>query len=243
MTLRFASHEALEAIDPPPPPPLHTGGASQALDALGPLPLPCVPRLWDVDPAGKAAPPVPHGSHGVWVLPSRAARRGCPRALAVVRRLGGIRGVPPPPIPPQTPFGHLQAPTNCSSAPRICPSPAFPTALSRGLLDPSAPQYGGLGVRLSEFEGVETTKSGGGKTAGHKAALHTAGRRAPTGHKTRHKGTMRCEHCSNHQMQRTPSEPSANTPPPSTRCPRTPQGRGLRPALREVPATGVATGP
>ena len=32
-------------------------------------------------------------------------------------------------------------------------------------------------------------------------------------------------------------------PPPSTRCPRTPQGRGLRPARREVPATGVATGP
>ena len=25
---------------------------------------------------------------------------------------------------------------------------------------------------------------------------------------------MRCEHCSNHQMRRTPSEPSANTPPP-----------------------------
>ena len=32
-------------------------------------------------------------------------------------------------------------------------------------------------------------------------------------------------------------------PPPSTRCPRTPQGQGLRPARREVPATGVATGP
>ena len=26
---------------------------------------------------------------------------------------------------------------------------------------------------------------------------------------------MRCEHCSNHQMRRTPSEPSGNTPPPS----------------------------
>ena len=25
---------------------------------------------------------------------------------------------------------------------------------------------------------------------------------------------MRCEHCSNHQMRRTPSEPSANSPPP-----------------------------
>ena len=25
---------------------------------------------------------------------------------------------------------------------------------------------------------------------------------------------MRCEHCSNHQMRRTPREPSANTPPP-----------------------------
>ena len=32
-------------------------------------------------------------------------------------------------------------------------------------------------------------------------------------------------------------------PPPSTRCPCTPQGRGLRPARREVPTTGVATGP
>ena len=28
---------------------------------------------------------------------------------------------------------------------------------------------------------------------------------------------MRCEHCSNHQIWCTPSEPSANTPPPSTR--------------------------
>ena len=32
-------------------------------------------------------------------------------------------------------------------------------------------------------------------------------------------------------------------PPPSTRCPRTPQGREMRPARQEVPATGVATGP
>ena len=29
-----------------------------------------------------------------------------------------------------------------------------------------------------------------------------------------HKGTMRCKHYSNHQMRHTPSEPSANTPPP-----------------------------
>ena len=59
-----------------------------------------------------------------------------------------------------------------------------------------------------------------------------------------HRETMRCEHCSNHQMRRMPSEPSANKPPrPSTRCPRTPQGWGLRTAHREVPATGVATGP
>ena len=36
---------------------------------------------------------------------------------------------------------------------------------------------------------------------------------------------------------------SKHPPPPSTRCPRTPQGRELRPARREVPATGVATGP
>ena len=76
------------------------------------------------------------------------------------------------------------------------------------------------------------------------AAPHTAMRRGPTGHTTIHKGTMRCEHCSNHQMRCTPSDPSANTLlPPTTRCPRTPQGWGLRPARREVPATGVATGP
>ena len=36
---------------------------------------------------------------------------------------------------------------------------------------------------------------------------------------------------------------SKHPPLPSTRCPRAPQGRGLRPARREVPATGVATGP
>ena len=36
---------------------------------------------------------------------------------------------------------------------------------------------------------------------------------------------------------------SKHAPPPSTRCPRTPQGRGLRPVRREVPATGVATRP
>ena len=42
---------------------------------------------------------------------------------------------------------------------------------------------------------------------------HTAVRRAPTGHTTIHKGTMRCEHCSNHQMLGMPREPSANTPP------------------------------
>ena len=29
------------------------------------------------------------------------------------------------------------------------------------------------------------------------------------------RGTMRCEHCSNHQMRRTPSESSANKPAPS----------------------------
>ena len=51
------------------------------------------------------------------------------------------------------------------------------------------------------------------QATGHKAAPHTAVRRTPTGHTTRHKGTMRCEHCSNHQMRRTPSEPSTNTPP------------------------------
>ena len=50
-----------------------------------------------------------------------------------------------------------------------------------------------------------------------------------------HKGTTRIEHRSNHQMRRTSSGPSATSlappPPPSMRCLRTPQGRGLRPAL------------
>ena len=95
----------------------------------------------------------------------------------------------------------------------------------------------------AEKERARIGRNASSKATGHRAAPHTAGRRAPTGHKTIHKGTMRCEHYSNHQMRRTPSEPLANTPPPpSTRCPRTPQGRELRPARREVPATGVATG-
>ena len=53
----------------------------------------------------------------------------------------------------------------------------------------------------------EVSHRGGGGATGHRTV-----RRAPTGHATRHKGTMRCEHCSNHQMRRTPREPSANTP-------------------------------
>ena len=43
-----------------------------------------------------------------------------------------------------------------------------------------------------------------------------------------HRGTMRCEHCSNHQVWRTPSEPSANKPPP--------------PPLYEVPANSTRAG-
>ena len=81
-------------------------------------------------------------------------------------------------------------------------------------------------------------------------------RRAPTGHTTKHKGTMRCEHRSNHQMRRTPSEPSANTPPPpslykvptySTRAgaaPRAPGGArhgGGNRAVTSQPRTGQST--
>ena len=58
----------------------------------------------------------------------------------------------------------------------------------------------------------------------------------------------------NHEVQALQQPPNAahagraiskHPPPPSTRCPCTPQGGGggLRPARREVPATGVATGP
>ena len=65
---------------------------------------------------------------------------------------------------------------------------------------------------------------------------------APTGHTGTHKGTTRCKHGSNHQMRRTPSEPSANTPPPSTGCPRTPQGWGLRPHAGRCPPRGWQQG-
>ena len=46
-----------------------------------------------------------------------------------------------------------------------------------------------------------------------------------------YRGTMRCEHCSNHQIgaHRAIHQQTSPPPPPSTRCPRTPQGRGLRP--------------
>ena len=50
-------------------------------------------------------------------------------------------------------------------------------------------------------------------------------------------------------LQQTPNAAHAERaignppPPPSTRCSRTPQGWGLCPARREVPAMGVATGP
>ena len=56
-------------------------------------------------------------------------------------------------------------------------------------------------------------------------------------------GTMRCENCSYHQMRCMPSEPSASKPPPpSTRCPRTPQGQGLCPAHRRCPPWGWQQG-
>ena len=83
--------------------------------------------------------------------------------------------------------------------------------------------------------------------------LPPAVRRGPTGHTTIHKGTMRCEHCSNHQMRHMPSEPSANTPPPSpykvpahsTRAaPRTPGGAchgGGNRAVTNLPRTGQST--
>ena len=60
----------------------------------------------------------------------------------------------------------------------------------------------------------ESGRNTSSKATRHRAAPHTAVRRAPTGHTTIHKGTMRCKHCGNHRMWRTPSEPSANHPPP-----------------------------
>ena len=120
-----------------------------------------------------------------------------------------------------------------------------PLARQVGQPQPKPPSrhgdQGGGGGQQKKKE-PETGRNACSKTAGHKAALHTAGRRAPTGHTTIHKGTMRCEHCSNHQMQRTPSEPSANTPPPSTRCPRTPQGRTCAPRSGRCPPRGWQQG-
>ena len=97
----------------------------------------------------------------------------------------------------------------------------------------------------------ETGRNASSKTIGHRAAPHTAVRRAPTGHTTRHKGTMRCEHYSNHQMRRTPREPSANTPPPSlyevpthSTVPRVPGGAhhgGGNRAVNSQPRTGQST--
>ena len=58
-----------------------------------------------------------------------------------------------------------------------------------------------------------------------------------------HRRTTRCEHRINHQMLWTPSRPSATRhPPPSTRWNSQAGSSRLRPARREVPATGVATG-
>ena len=53
-----------------------------------------------------------------------------------------------------------------------------------------------------------------GRNTSSKATGHRAVRRAPRGHTTIHKGTVRCEHCGNHQLRRAPSKPSANSPPP-----------------------------
>ena len=56
----------------------------------------------------------------------------------------------------------------------------------------------------------------------------TCPNRTHSGLTAMHRGTMRCEHSSNHQMRRTPSEPSANKPPP--------------PSLYEVPANSTMAG-
>ena len=82
------------------------------------------------------------------------------------------------------------------------------------------------------------------KATGHRAAPHTAVRRAPTGHTTIHKGTMRCEHRNNHQMRRTPSEPSANTspPPPLQGAHAIHKGRGCAPRAGRCPPRGWQQG-
>ena len=46
-----------------------------------------------------------------------------------------------------------------------------------------------------------------------------------------HRGTMRCEHCSNRQMRRMPSEPSANTPPPPRSLPTNSTRVGAAPRM------------
>ena len=75
----------------------------------------------------------------------------------------------------------------------------------------------------------------------HTSNTKCAGRKKKS--TTMHKETVRCEHCSNHQMRRMLSKPSANKPPALNEVPAYSTRAGLRPARREVPATGVATGP
>ena len=67
---------------------------------------------------------------------------------------------------------------------------------------------------LQKKKEPEIGRNASSKANGHRAAPHTAVRRAPTEHTTIHQGTKRCKRCSNHQMRRTPSEPSATPPPP-----------------------------
>ena len=106
----------------------------------------------------------------------------------------------------------------------------------------------------------KSPKSGGTQAAkqltGHRAAPHTAVRRAPTGHTTIHKGTMRCEHCSNHQNAAHAERAIRKHPPPrslfkvltySTRAgaaPHAPGGAhhgGGNRAVTSQPRTGQST--
>ena len=78
------------------------------------------------------------------------------------------------------------------------------------------------------------------KAIGYKAAPHTIVSQAPTGHTAMHRGTMRCEHCNNHQMRRTPL---ANKPPlPLRGARKLHKGGGCAPRAGRCPARGWQQG-
>ena len=97
-------------------------------------------------------------------------------------------------VPPKTQWDHPTGGRERHATPRAAHTSSGECATRR--------------KKSTKLGGTHTTKQLG------TGPPHTAVRRAPIGHTAMHGGTKRCEHCGNHQMRRTPSEPSANKPPP-----------------------------